>query len=123
MSVAVVDRNPIWARFLEPSLRRAGLRLETLDSGAALFRKLQRAPLRTVVIDTTIDDYPPAVMLPMLRELHPETRVILTSTYMTHSLVEVLRQTPPFHVMVKPVNPETMRSVMAESLGLPILVA
>lgn len=123
MSVLVVDRRPAWTALLEPALRRAGVAMAVVDSGAAMFRRLRRAPARVVVFDTSVDDYPPAVTLPMLRELHPSTAVIVTSDYMTPSLAEVLKETPPFHTAVKPMRAETIRAVVADALNLPALVA
>ena len=123
MSVLVADRRPSWTALLEPALLRAGHSMAVVDSGAALFRRLRRAPTRVLIFDTSIDDYPLAVTLPMLRELHPALAVIVTSDYMTPSLAEVLKETPPFHTAVKPLRAETIRAVVADALNLPALVA
>jgi DNA-binding response OmpR family regulator len=123
MSLAVVDRDPAWAAFLDEPLRRAGVPCMRLTTGAALFRKIRRADLGALILDTSIDDYPPAVALPMLRELFPALRIILTAGTMTHSLVEVLRQSPPFHVAVKPVHPAAFLSIVSNALGRPIVDA
>lgn len=123
MSVLVVDRRPAWTPLLEPALARAGYALAVVDSGAAMFRRLRRVPARVIVFDTSVDDYPPAVSLPMLRALHPQSAVIVTSDYMTPSLAEVLKETPPFHVAIKPLHPERLRAVVADALNLPALVA
>ena len=122
MSVAVVDRDPAWAKFLVPALACTGFTVQTLKCGADLLGRLHKTRLRLVVLDTSIDDYPPAVMLPALRDLHPNLRLILTSPYMTDSLREIIREAPPFCVVLKPVSRVSFLATVADALGLPALV-
>lgn len=123
MTVAVVDRDPSWANLLAPALQRAELPVIALTSGAAFLRTVRRTRLRAAILDTSIDDYPPAILLPALRDLHPDVRVILTSAYMTRSLAEVLQETPPFHVILKPVHLPSLLSILTDAVGLPLTVA
>jgi DNA-binding NtrC family response regulator len=122
VSLAIVDRRPSWATFLEPGLRQAGCGLVVLTSGADLLRLLRRRTFRVAVVDTSIDDYPPSILLPALRDLYPRLRVIVTTAYMTDGLREILEDAPPFHTALKPIDAATLRSVIADALELPALV-
>ena len=122
MNAALVDRDPSWASYLEPALACTGHGLVTLTSGLDLLLQIRRLRPRVVIVDTSIDDYPPAILLPALRDLHPEVNVIVTSAYMTDDLHAILKDARPYFVMLKPVHRVTFLSIVADALGLPALV-
>jgi len=118
----VVDDEPLVAGMLAEHLRVEGYRAETLHDLGGMRDRLEGAPPGVVLLDLQLPDGDGLEILPRLRELWPETPVIvMTGHGSVKSAVRAMRM-GAFNYVEKPLNLEALSVTIRKAVDLSRLV-
>ena len=97
MTILVVDDEQIVRDVAQRILERAGYRVLLAPSGQAAIDLLERNPteISIVVLDVSMPNMSGFEVLPRLRGIRPELKILLSSGY---SEAEILRKSAPHRV-------------------------
>jgi ATP-dependent Lon protease len=115
--ILVVDDEPIARRNLEHVLSQENYLVKTAADGGEALRLLAAERFDVVVTDYRMEKIDGLAVLEAVKELSPETVVIMVTGYATMpTAVQAMRQ-GSYHVLAKPLKLEELRQTIREALA------
>lgn len=113
--ILIVDDELLIRNFLSETLRRKGYEIETADGGKSAFAQLKQDHFDLVITDMKMGDATGIDVLRRVKELSPETVVIIITAFGTiENAVEAMRL-GAFNYLIKPFTPETIETVISKA--------
>jgi len=122
-AVLVVEDNAMVRRSIDVTLRAAGYRVTSVDSGQRCLEAVARRdePLDLLITDVIMPEMSGEEMIRRVRELRPELPVLFISGYDRLTLAKRKQTTVPEHFLQKPFDSEDLfaavRAVLAARPG------
>ena len=114
--ILVVDDEENMVHFLTKLLRAEGFEVEGVRTGEAALEQLRAAPFELVLTDLKLPDTDGIEILKAVRELHPETVVVLITAYGTiESAIEAMRA-GAYDYVTKPCRASEILQVVEKAL-------
>ena len=114
--ILVVDDEENMVHFLTKLLRAEGFEVEGVRTGEAALDRLRAGPFELVLTDLKLPDTDGIEILKAVRELHPETVVVLITAYGTiESAIEAMRA-GAYDYVTKPFRASEILQVVEKAL-------
>jgi CheY-like chemotaxis protein len=116
--ILIVDDEESVLRILQNSLRKEKDKYDvfTATDGFTALQLMQQTPFDLVVTDYRMPDMDGLELMNAIYADYPETRVILVTAYGSDALQEEAAQLNAYRYLLKPLDINTFRSVVRESL-------
>lgn len=101
-------------------LTERGFSVSTASDGARAQARLAEEPADVVVADLRMPRVDGLQLLEWLRKEHPQTRFILVTGYGSEAVEQKARELGAYGYLNKPVNPETLTSVITLALQVDV---
>jgi two-component system response regulator FlrC len=117
--ILLVDDDPgyLWIAQKAVALRMPGCRVLAVASGQAALTALDREPFDVVVTDYNMPDMDGLALLRTLRQVYPETHVIMVTGSPNEDVRAEARRLNVRHYLVKPVEVEALCRLLASPSG------
>jgi len=113
--ILIVDDELLIRNFLTETLRRKGYETRVADGGKAAFAALRKEHFDLVITDMKMPDTTGIDVLRRVKELSPETVVVIITAFGTiENAVEAMRL-GAFNYLIKPFTPDTIEAVIAKA--------
>ena len=117
-AVLLVEDNPMVRRSIEVTLRAAGFRVTSVDSGQRCIQTVERldVPLDLLISDVVMPEMSGEEMLGRVRKLRPELPVLFISGYDRSTLARRKHPAATEHFLQKPFDSEDLFAAVRSAL-------
>lgn len=115
--ILVVDDSGFARRMLRQTLEAQGHEVVEAVSGLAGLESFALNTPDLVMLDLTMEDLGGLEVLPRLREMNPDVRVIVVSADIQRSTSKLVAELGAFRFIGKPADPEEVVSAVNAALG------
>lgn len=121
--ILIVDDEMLMRNFLAETLRRKGMDVVTAENGQRALSLLKELAFDMVITDMKMPDFTGIEILQKVKELSPNTIVIVITAFGTiENAVEAMRL-GAFNYLLKPFSPDTIEAVIEKAKEHQSLVA
>jgi DNA-binding NtrC family response regulator len=114
--ILIVEDELIARENLDHVLRKEGYDTVAVDGGQAAFEELEKGEFDLVMTDLRMQKVDGLQVLERVKELSPDTEVIMITGYATVSSAVEAMQKGAYHYLAKPYNIEEMRILVRKAL-------
>ncbi len=115
-SVLIVDDEAVAVENLAHLCRKEGYRVTTRSSGAGAISILEKKPFDVVLTDLRMEKVDGMAVLRRVRELYPDTEVILITGYATLDSAVTAMRAGAYHYVTKPFRLDEVRQILQQAL-------
>jgi DNA-binding response OmpR family regulator len=119
MKVLIVDDETQQAEMLAEMLRVWGHQATAVGDGRQTLEALDRCTPDLILLDVFLPDTTAMELLPRIRSIHPDARVITLTGHSSRGLERRLRELGISYYMAKPFQKEELLSILDHLQGRP----
>jgi CheY-like chemotaxis protein len=111
-SILLIDDDPAFLRWLDAQLRQEGFRVCSVSNGALAMDVLKRERIHLVITDMRMPFVDGYDVIYLLKELYPETPIVLTTGNPVNERVRRALQFEGVALLAKPLAPAALREAI-----------
>lgn len=112
--ILVIDDEPIIMVSCERTLTPEGYEVKSVSSGREGIKLLEKEPFALILLDIKMPDMDGIEVLKRIKEMSPETKVIMITGYSTVETAVKSLKIGAFNYIEKPFTPETLLTAVKE---------
>ncbi len=120
--ILVVDDNEDLLETFAMILKRHGFFVETAENGSLAVDKYKKHRFDVALMDIVMPEMNGVEAFRLMKEMHPDTTIILMTGYSDAALLELARAQGARHIVHKPIKIEKLIDLITEVASEPILV-
>jgi DNA-binding response OmpR family regulator len=117
MKVLIVEDDRLQAETLKQMIRSWGYEVEAVDTGSSAMLAVQGQNPDLFLLDVFLPDITAMELIPMIRALQPDARIITLTGQSSRDLELRLRKLGIAYYMAKPFQREELYSILAHMAG------
>jgi two-component system response regulator HydG len=123
LTILVVDDNEDLLETFAMILKRRGFFVETAENGLSAVDKFKKHSFDVALMDIVMPEMNGVEAFRKIKEMHPETSIILMTAYSDEALMQLARDEGARHIVHKPIKIEQLiELITAVASDQPILV-
>jgi CheY-like chemotaxis protein len=119
LTILVADDNEDLLETFAMILKRRGFSVETADNGVAAVDKYKKRRFDVALMDIVMPDMDGVEASRRIREIYPDTAIILMTGYTDEEQLKLARDQGARHIIHKPVKIEQLIEIITEAGGGP----
>lgn len=112
MLILIVGNDALFPSDVVHQMRQWGHRVESTAMGQDAIIRAQRIPFDLVLLDVLLPDVSGQVLIPQIKALQPETKIIAVAEYNTEQLEKDIRKLGISYYLTKPFPTEELKSIL-----------